>query len=63
MRAAAITRMGVMIGPKRGGKHGYVEETVRERVSREEMTKGWQGTTQGGIDQKQNSGKIVDSSL
>lgn len=35
--------MGVMIGPKSGGKHGYVEETVRERVSREEMTKGWQG--------------------
>jgi len=55
--------MGVMIGPKSGGKHGYVKETVRERVSREEMTKGWQGATQGGIDQKQNSGEIVDSSL
>ena len=55
--------MGVMIGPKSGGKHGYVKETVRERVSREEMTKGWHGTTQGGIDQKPNSGKVVNSSL
>ncbi len=46
-----------------GGKHGYVEESVRERASREEMTKGWQGMKQGGIDQKQNSGTIVNSSL
>jgi hypothetical protein len=33
--------MGVIIGPKSGGKHVYVEESVRERVGREEMTKGW----------------------
>lgn len=37
----AITLMGVIVGPKSGGKHGYVEECVRERATREEMTKGW----------------------
>jgi len=56
--------MGVIIGPKSGGKHGYVEECVRERASREEMTKGcWQGTRRGGIDREQNSGRRIDSSV
>jgi hypothetical protein len=29
-----------MTGPKSGWRYGYVEESVRERAGREEVTKG-----------------------
>ena len=53
--------MGVITGRKCGGKHGYVGASVRERTGRGLVTMGWQGRERGGIGEKRNFGRIVDS--